>query len=55
MKQYRVHMTCTVHKIVTCSDCTKKQAEAEPFSHAIDEYETDQLDWKVNRVDEEEA
>lgn len=50
MKQYRVYLTCTVSKVITCEGCTEEQVAADPFAYAIDEIETDQHDWKVERV-----
>ena len=54
-KTYYVKVRCTVDKLVTCQDCTKEQARTEPWEHAIDEYETDQVDWEVRDVREDKS
>ena len=49
-KQYYVNMRVTVSKIVTCENCTEEQARNQPFEFAVDELETDQIDWEVLSV-----
>lgn len=51
-KQFKVLMTVTVDKIVTCEGCTADEARAKPWEYAIDEQETDMRDWQVNKVEE---
>jgi len=50
--QYAVKLRCVVEKMVTCDNCSKEQARKEPFEHAIDEFESDQIDWQVVSVQE---
>lgn len=50
---YTVRLRCTVHKIITCEDCTEEQARTEPYEHATDEMETEQIDWEVVDVQRE--
>ena len=52
-KQFTVRMRCTILKIVTCEDCTEEQARDEPFEHAVDEHEADQIDYEVLSVTED--
>jgi hypothetical protein len=48
-----VRMRCTVTKLVTCEDCTEEEARNNPFDHAVDEMEIDQVDWDVQSVTED--
>jgi hypothetical protein len=43
-------MECTITKRVICEECTEEQAMDEPFNHAIDEQEIEQIDYKVKSV-----
>lgn len=52
--QYVVTMRCTVIKQICCENCTEEQARREPFEHAIDEEEVDQIDWLVTDVEKVE-
>ncbi len=40
-------MKCVVYKSVVCDDCTQEEAENDPWEHAVDETETEQVDWEV--------
>lgn len=51
-KSWTVRLRCVVMKEVTCEDCTEQQARMDPFSHATDEIETEQVDWDVRSVKE---
>lgn len=51
-KQWEVTVRREVTKIVTCEDCTEEQARRDPFEHAVDEHEVDQIDWEVKNVKE---
>lgn len=50
-KQWIVTARCTVLKSITCEDCTEEQARANPFEHAVDETEIDQMDYDVKSVE----
>lgn len=50
---YAVEMECVVRKVVICCDCTEEEARNDPWAHAEDETETDQLNWEVVSVTEE--
>ena len=43
-------MRCVVIKDIVTSDCTKEEAETDPFEYADDENEIEQIDWKVLKV-----
>ena len=45
-----VKMRCTVTKEVVTSECTKAEAQDDPWEHAEDEREIDQEDWEVLSV-----
>lgn len=45
-----VRVKCVILKEVICENCTREQAESEPFEHAVEECEVDQMDWEVQRV-----
>jgi hypothetical protein len=49
-----VTMKCVVTKVVTCDDCTERQAEENPWDYASDERETGQEDWDVLSVEPNE-
>ena len=49
---FLVRMRCTVTKDVVVEDCTRQQAESDPWEHAVDEIEIDQHDWEVLSVKE---
>lgn len=46
-----VTMRCTVTKEVVVDNCTREQAEEQPWDFAIDENETGQIDWDVENVE----
>ena len=48
-----VDLQCTVRKVVTCENCTKDQAESNPWPFATDEAETELLEWEIFNVTEE--
>lgn len=52
--RFSVRLRCVVNKLVTCEDCTEEQARTDPFEHATSEVETDQVDWRVVSVEEDE-
>jgi len=41
----------TVRKLVTCDNCTREQAEAEPALYAVDEYDLEVQTWKTLKVE----
>lgn len=45
-----VRMKCEVTKEVTCDNCTEEEARNDPWEHATDEHEIDQVDWEVESV-----
>lgn len=49
-----VSMRCVVRKEVVVTGCTRQQAETSPWEYAEDETETDQEDWEVLSVKENE-
>jgi len=49
---YLVRMRCVVIKHVYCEDCDEEEARHNPFDHAVDETEVDQVDWEVTSVEE---
>jgi len=51
-KQYEVTVICKVKKVITCANCSAAEAGENPFDFAVDEMETDQLDWEVTDVRE---
>lgn len=53
MKQFTVKMECVVLKSVTCECDTEEQARTNPWDYAVDEVESDQMDWKVLSVTED--
>ncbi len=55
MKTYIVELVCTVRKSVTCQCETEAQALTDPFGHAIEELEIDQMDWEVRSVKEDKT
>lgn len=51
-KSFVVRMRCIVTKDVIVENCTRKEAEKDPWDHAVDEIEIDQDDWEVISVKE---
>lgn len=47
-----VKMKCVVEKDVFVSDCTREEAENNPWDYAENENETSQVDWEVISVEE---
>jgi hypothetical protein len=45
-----VTMYCEVTKEVVVEDCTRSEAENNPWEYAVDESEIEQIDWKVTKV-----
>ena len=52
MKTYDVRMRCTVIKSVTVECDSEEAARSNPWGNAVDEVETDQVDWDVVSVRE---
>jgi len=52
MKQFLVMMECKVIKQVTCECETEEEAEENPWDHAVDEVEVEQVDCDVLDVKE---
>lgn len=50
MPLFEVTMICKVRKSVTCECDNAEMARANPWDHAIDEMEIEQIDWQVERV-----
>ena len=48
--QWIVRVRCVMVKEIVCEDCTKEEARANPWAHAIDETELEQIDWDVTEV-----
>lgn len=51
-KQLLVTVRATVTKQVTVEGCTEDEAAKDPFRYAVDEMETEQIDWEVIDVRE---
>lgn len=51
---WEVIVVCSVRKSIICENCTKEEAEKNPFDYAVDETELEQIDWDVERVKENE-
>ena len=47
MASWIVKVKCEVVKQVICEDCTEEEAWDDPFEHATDEMEIDQIDWET--------
>ena len=47
---WEVIMECVVRKNVYCEDCTEEEAKANPWDHAKEETEMEQVDWEVLKV-----
>ena len=50
MKQFDVNMRCVVYKRVTVECETREQAERSPWEYAVDEIETEMVDWTISSV-----
>lgn len=48
---WEVRMRATITKLVYCEDCTEEEARNDPFEHATDEHEVDQIDYDVLGVE----
>jgi len=44
---WSLKIQCVVTKVVACENCTEAEARQNPWEHAVDEFEDDQIDWKV--------
>lgn len=53
-KSWIVRVKCSVTKDVVTSDCTKEEAEDDPFEHAISEVEVGQDGYEVMSVEPNE-
>lgn len=49
-KQWIVRARCVIVKQIVCEGCTEEEARADPWAHAIDETELEQIDWDVTEV-----
>lgn len=47
---FEVKMRCIVEKLVTVQCDNEEYARKNPWEYAVDELETDQLDWEVLSV-----
>lgn len=47
MKQLVVKMKCEVYKSVTCEGGSAEEMLSNPWDYAVDEMETDQINWEV--------
>jgi hypothetical protein len=45
-----VRVRCTVVKEVVSANCTEEEAITDPWDHAEDERELEQVDWEVEGV-----
>lgn len=52
-KQFIVEMRCVVTKSVVCECETEEQARSDPWEWAVDERETEQVDWTILKVTED--
>ena len=53
MPSWIARIRCKVIKSVHLTDCTESQAYANPWDYADDETEIEQVDWKVEKVEED--
>lgn len=53
-RSWLVTMRVTLEKEIITDDCTEKEAEDNPWDHAIDEQEKQQIDWQVTSVEPNE-
>lgn len=49
---YYVTVKAVIRRVITVENCTREQAENEPYEHATDELETEQIDYEVESVQE---
>ena len=47
-----VKARCVVDKEVYCENCTKEEAEENPFLYSLEELEIQMVDWEVDSVKE---
>lgn len=45
-----VRVRCVVTKELICENCTREQAESNPYDHAANETEIEQYDYEVQSV-----
>jgi hypothetical protein len=55
VKQVIVTVDVTVRRIVTCEGCTVEQARTDPFLYAVDEQDSDVINWEVLSAKEDDA
>lgn len=53
-KTYTARVECTVIKTVTCQAFNEEDVYADLWDVATDEFESDQIDWKVLSVREDD-
>ncbi len=51
MAKWEARLRCTVYKNVTLDGCTLEQAFDDPWEYAVDEIETDQVDWEIEKIE----
>jgi hypothetical protein len=51
-KSWIATIHCEIIKEVVLEDCTEKQANEDPWDHAIDEREVEQVDWRIESLKE---
>jgi hypothetical protein len=51
-RNWTVTVECKVQKSVDVENCTEEEARANPWDFAVNEVETDQIDWHVTNVKE---
>lgn len=51
-KNWIVTMEVTVKKEVYLENCTKEQAESNPWDYSEDELEIEMLDWEILKIEE---
>jgi hypothetical protein len=48
--QWIVRARCVIVKQIVCENCTEEEARDDPWEHAVDETEIEQIDWDVTQV-----
>lgn len=51
-KSWIAKLRCTVTKQVLLENCTEEEAEEDPFAHAVEEDELEQVDWEMLSLEE---
>lgn len=49
-QNFVVRMRCVVYKDVFLENCTEEEAKTNPWDYAVDELETDQIDWQIHNI-----